>query len=56
MKIEVDFDEFFCQEFMTRELKELMSIVISDDFWETEDRERDLEAIERVLAWYDCGT
>ena len=67
MKIEADLyerlieelikcDEIFTERFMIGQLKELRSLILLDDYWETEDKEADLEAIKRVLAWYDCGT
>ena len=65
MKIEADLyerlieelikcDEIFTERFMIGQLKELRSLILLDDYWETEDKEADLEAIKRVLAWYEC--
>ena len=67
MKIEADLyerlieelikcDELFTERLMVGQLKELRSLIISDAYWDTDDKQADLEAIKRVLAWYDCGT
>ena len=53
MKIEVT-DEI-AGDILISELTELRDIIENDKWWDTDDKERDLAAIDLILSWYNCG-
>ena len=54
MRIEIDLKDEAVEVVVVAELNELRGIICGP-VWETDNREADLAAIDRVLSWYRVG-
>jgi hypothetical protein len=55
MKIPIEVTDYIIEDFVRAELGELRDVIQGDSWWDTDDKERDLAAIDLVLSWYNGG-
>ena len=55
MNIPIEVTDYIIEDFVRAELGELRDVIQGDSWWDTDDKERDLAAIDLVLSWYNGG-